>query len=99
MTPSNYINMSSAPDSETRVSPGHLRSAPSQPHVLRSAPLSDSVPSSFRPPGLSFWYFSLYPFVLLTIGKVPMTHKGSLLLLFLCSMKIAQALVVKLLEI
>src|ERR1700731_2523900 len=61
--------------------------------------LSDSIPSSSRPFGLLFWYFSLYPFVLLTIGRVPMTHKGLLLLLFLCSMKIAQALVVKLLEI
>src|ERR1700731_2708705 len=53
-TLSDYISMSSAPDSETRVIPGQLRSAPAQPRVLRSAPLSDSVPPSLGPPGLLF---------------------------------------------
>src|ERR1700730_6458655 len=91
---------SSAQDSKTCVIPGQLRSAPAQPRVLRSAPLSDSIPSSIRPP----WTFVLTsplpaPFVLLAIGRVPITHKAHFLLLLLCPMKIAQAHVVKLLGI
>src|ERR1700730_17148866 len=65
---------SSAQDSETCVIPGQLRSAPAQPRILRSAPLSDSVPSSIRPP----WTFVLTsplpaPFVLFAIWRVAST--------------------------
>ena len=77
MTLSDYISMSSAPDSETRVISGQLRSALAQPHVLRSAPLSDSIPSSIRPPRTFVLTSPLpAPFVLLAIGRVPITHKA-----------------------
>src|ERR1700730_4078185 len=99
MTPSDYISMSPAPDSETCVSPSHLRSTPSQPHALHSAPLLDSIPSSFRPPGLSFWCLPSLPLCSVSHWGSAHDPQGLLLLLFLCPMKIAQAHVVKLLKI
>src|SRR6202030_4659232 len=98
-TLSDYISMSSAPDSETRVIPSQLRSTPAQPCVLCSAPLSDSVPSSFGPPGLSFWRLPSLPLCSVSHWESAHDPQGSLLLLFLCPMKIAQAHVVKLLRI
>src|ERR1700719_2227426 len=99
MTPPDYISMSSAPDSETHISPGHLRSTLSQPHALCSAPLSDSIPSSFGPPGLSFWCLPSLPLCSVSHRESAHDPQGSLLLLFLCPMRIAQAHVVKLLGI
>src|ERR1700731_3813362 len=99
MTPSDYISLSPAPDSKTHVSPGHPQSTLSQPHTLRSTPLSDSIPLSFRPPRLSFWCLPSLPLCSVSHWGSAHDPQGSLLLLFLCPMKIAQAHVVKLLGI
>src|ERR1700731_4878672 len=77
MTPSDYISMSSAPDSETHVSPSHLRSAPSQPRILCSTP--PSWTPSHRPLDPLDFHSGASPpcpFVLLAIGRGPLTHKG-----------------------
>src|ERR1700730_5161737 len=60
---------------------------------------SDSVPSSFGPPGLSFWRLPSLPLCSVSHWGSAHDPQGLLLLLFLCLMKIAQAHVVKLLKI
>src|ERR1700730_14011317 len=61
--------------------------------------LSDSIPLSFGPPRLLFWCLPSLPLCSVSHWGSAHDPQGSLLLLFLCPMKIAQAHVVKLLKI